>query len=67
MLGRMISLLDSPEAIANHYSGKLFGGTNLLDEITSLAAVEIDDLYKIATDFIQSQGISVYQIVPKRN
>lgn len=67
MLGRMISLLDSPEAIANHYSGKLFGGTNLLDEITSLVAVEIDDLYKIATDFIQSQGISVYQIVPKRN
>ncbi|WP_137597538.1 EF-P 5-aminopentanol modification-associated protein YfmH [Paucilactobacillus kaifaensis] len=67
MLGRMISLLDSPEAIANHYSGKLFGGANLLDEITTLATIKIDDLYQIEKDFIQSQGISVYQVVPKRN
>lgn len=67
MLGRMISLLDSPEAIANHYSGKLFGGANLLDEITTLATIEIDDLYQIEKNFIQSQGISVYQVVPQRN
>lgn len=67
VLGRMISLLDSPEAIANHYSGKLFGGANLLDEITTLATIKIDDLYQIEKDFIQSQGISVYQVVPKRN
>lgn len=67
MLGRMIGLLDSPEAIANHYSGKLFGGANLMDEITALAAIKIDDLYQIVPEFVQSQGISVYQIVPRRD
>lgn len=64
VLGRMIALLDSPEAIANRYAGKLFGATNLLDEITVLESITIEDLYVIAREFIQSQGISVYQIVP---
>ncbi|KRM13472.1 pitrilysin family protein [Paucilactobacillus suebicus] len=67
MLGRMIALLDSPEAIANRYAGKLFGGTNLLDEITVLESIKIDDLYVIAKEFIQSQGISVYQVVPRHS
>lgn len=67
MLGRMIGLLDSPEAIANRYAGKLFGDTNLLDEITILESIKIDDLYVIAKEFIQSQGISVYQVVPRHS
>lgn len=67
VLGRMIALLDSPEAIANRYAGKLFGATNLLDEITVLESIEIEDLYVIAKEFIQSQGISVYQVVPRHS
>lgn len=67
VLGRMIALLDSPEAIANRYAGKLFGATNLLDEITVLESITIEDLYVIAREFIQSQGISVYQIVPRHS
>jgi hypothetical protein len=59
--------LDSPEAIANRYAGKLFGATNLLDEITVLESITIEDLYVIAREFIQSQGISVYQIVPRHS
>lgn len=67
VLGRMIALLDSPEAIANRYAGKLFGATNLLDEITVLESITIEDLYVIAREFIQPQGISVYQIVPRHS
>ena len=67
VLGRMIALLDSPEAIANRYADKLFGATNLLDEITVLESITIEDLYVIAREFIQSQGISVYQIVPRHS
>lgn len=64
-LGRLIGLLDSPEAIANRYAGKLFDGANLMDEIQALKAITIDDLYQVAKEFITSQGISVYQVVPE--
>lgn len=66
-LGRMIGALDSPEAIANRYAGNLYDNVSLLDEINSLQAITIDDLYQIADQFVNSQGISVYQITPMRN
>lgn len=64
-LGRLIGLLDSPEAIANRYAGNLFDGANLMDEIQMLKTITIDDLYQVAKEFITSQGISVYQVVPQ--
>ncbi|MCH3922419.1 EF-P 5-aminopentanol modification-associated protein YfmH [Limosilactobacillus sp.] len=63
-LGRLIGLLDSPEAIANRYADKLFDGANLMDEIRLLKEISIDDLYQVAKEFITPQGISVYQVVP---
>ncbi len=63
-LGRLIGLLDSPEAIANQYADKLFAGANLMDQIRLLKGITIDDLYQVAKEFITSQGISVYQVVP---
>ena len=59
-----MGLLDSPEAIANRYAGRLFDGANLMDEIETLNAITLDDLYQVATEFITPQGISVYQVVP---
>ncbi|WP_076461190.1 EF-P 5-aminopentanol modification-associated protein YfmH [Limosilactobacillus caccae] len=64
-LGRLIGLLDSPEAIANRYAGDLFAGASLMDEIQLLKSITIDDLYQVANEFITSQGISVYQVVPQ--
>lgn len=63
-LGRLIGLLDSPEAVANRYAGNLFDGANLLDEIRMLKTISLDDLYAVAKQFITSQGISVYQVLP---
>ena len=64
-LGRLIGLLDSPEAIANRYAGDLFAGASLMDEIQILETITIDDLYQVAKNFITPQGISVYQVVPQ--
>lgn len=63
-LGRLIGLLDSPEAIANRYAGRLFDGANLMDEIQTLNSINLEDLYQVAKEFITPQGISVYQVVP---
>jgi predicted Zn-dependent peptidase len=63
-LGRLIGLLDSPEEIANRYADRLFDGANLMDEIRLLKEITLDDLYAVAKQFITSQGISVYQVVP---
>ncbi|MBD7894929.1 insulinase family protein [Limosilactobacillus sp. Sa3CUN2] len=64
-IGRLTGLLDSPEAVANHYGGKFFDGANLMDEIRVLRSINLDDLYDVAKRFIVSQGISVFQIIPQ--
>ena len=63
-LGRLIGLMDSPEAVANRYAGRLFDGANLMDEIQTLNTITLEDLYQVAKEFITPQGISVYQVVP---
>lgn len=64
-IGRLTGLLDSPEAVANHYAGDLFGGANLMDEIRELRSITLTDLYEVAKQFIVPQGISVFQIMPQ--
>lgn len=63
-IGRLVGLLDSPEAIGNRYGGELFARANLMDEILTMQTIELADLHQAAHDFINSQGMSVYQIVP---
>jgi predicted Zn-dependent peptidase len=64
-LGRLIGLLDSPEAIGNRYAGQLFDGANLMDEVRMMRTITLDDLKAAAADFINPDGMSVYQIVPQ--
>ena len=64
-VGRLISLLDSPEAVGNRYAGRLYDDANLMDEIRLLQELELADLHQAATDFIVPQAMSVYQIVPQ--
>lgn len=67
ILGRMIGMMDSPEAISNRYAGKLFGNTNLLDEVEILESVTFDDVLSVIPEFIQPAGISVFHIIPRNN
>ena len=62
-IGRLISLLDSPEAIGNRYAGDLFAGANLMDEIRMMKELQLADLHQAAKDFVNPAGMSVYQIV----
>ena len=64
-IGRLTGLLDSPEAVANHYGGSFFDGANLMDEIRELRSINLNDLYDVAKRFIVSRGISVFQIIPQ--
>ena len=62
-IGRLISLLDSPEAIGNRYAGDLFAGANLMDEIRMMKELQLADLHQATKDFVNPAGMSVYQIV----
>lgn len=64
-LGHLISLLDSPEATANRYAGRLYDDANLMDEIRLLRELELADLHQAGKEFITPQAMSVYQIVPQ--
>lgn len=61
-LGRLIGLLDSPEEVANRYAGRLFGGANLLDEISVLRSITIDDLADCAHSLVKPQAMTVFEI-----
>ncbi|EEW53711.1 EF-P 5-aminopentanol modification-associated protein YfmH [Limosilactobacillus antri] len=64
-LGRLISLLDSPEAVGNRYAGRLYDNANLMDEIRLLREIELADLHQAANDLLAPQAMSVYQVVPQ--
>ena len=67
ILGRLIGMMDSPEAIANRYAGKLYGNTNLLDEVEVLESITFEDVLAVIPEFIQPAGISVFHIIPRNN
>ncbi|MDO4902809.1 MAG: pitrilysin family protein [Limosilactobacillus sp.] len=66
-IGRLISLLDSPEAIGNRYGGDLFNGATLMDEINEMKKIQLADLHQAAKDFIKPEGMSVFQIVSEHH
>ena len=52
------------EAIANAYEGKLFDNANLLDETQLLESLTLADVQSLAEALIQSEGISVFDVLP---
>lgn len=64
-IGRLIGAVNSPEAIANQYSGPFFGGTMLFDELTILEALTFDDLLPLAHAFYDHSKQTVATILPE--
>nr|WP_082078092.1 pitrilysin family protein [Levilactobacillus spicheri] len=64
-IGRLIGAINSPEAIANQYSGPLFGGTMLFDELTVLEDLRFEDLLPVAHAFWDHSVQTVATILPE--
>ncbi|MYV04497.1 EF-P 5-aminopentanol modification-associated protein YfmH [Furfurilactobacillus milii] len=63
-IGHHIMMLNSVEAIANAYEGKLFDNANLLDETQLLESLTLADVQSLAEALIRSEGISVFDVLP---
>ena len=64
-IGRLIGAINSVEAIANQYSGPLFAGATLFDELTILEALQFDDLIPLAQRFFEQGRQTVATILPE--
>lgn len=65
MIGRVVFMANSLEAIANRYDQQLYGAATLFDEPAVIEQLTLDDLAAIATQLLKSQAISEYQIRPQ--
>lgn len=64
MIGRIVFMANSLEAIANRYDQRLFGAATLFDEPAIIAGLTLEDIAAIAEQLLTSQAISEYQIRP---
>jgi len=64
MIGRIVFMANSLEAIANRYDQKLFGQATIFDEPGVIDSLSLEDLATIAKQLLTSQAISEYQIRP---
>lgn len=66
-IGAFLRAVNSPEYIANQFTRYAFNKMNLFDVVPVLEAITIDDVKKIAAEFIAEERMSVCQVVPKGN
>ena len=64
MIGRIVFMANSLEAIANRYDQRLFGAATLFDEPAIIDGLTLEDIATIASQLLTSQAISEYQIRP---
>ncbi|ETY73857.1 EF-P 5-aminopentanol modification-associated protein YfmH [Lactiplantibacillus fabifermentans] len=64
MIGRIVFMANSLEAIANRYDQRLFGAATLFDEPAIIDGLTLEDIATIAAQLLTSQAISEYQIRP---
>ncbi|RRK11128.1 insulinase family protein [Lactiplantibacillus garii] len=65
MIGRVVFMTNSLEAIANRYDQRLFGSVTLFDEPEVLNQLTLADVESVAGQLLKSQAISEYQIRPQ--
>ncbi|MBU7473140.1 EF-P 5-aminopentanol modification-associated protein YfmH [Lactiplantibacillus pentosus] len=65
MIGRVVFMANSLEAVANRYDQRLFGTATIFDEPAVIDSLTLDDLTAVAEQLLQSQAISEYQIRPQ--
>lgn len=67
LIGRYITSMNSLESIANQYAGDLFEDATIFDVVPIIEKITLDDIKKVAQDFIRSEAVSVYQVLPKED
>ncbi|WP_432540762.1 EF-P 5-aminopentanol modification-associated protein YfmH [Lactiplantibacillus argentoratensis] len=65
MIGRVVFMANSLEAIANRYDQRLFGTATIFDEPGIIDQLTLADLQTVAEQLLTSQAISEYQIRPQ--
>ncbi|WP_019152722.1 EF-P 5-aminopentanol modification-associated protein YfmH [Robertmurraya massiliosenegalensis] len=66
-IGGFLRAVNSPEFIANQFTRYAFNEMNLFDVVPTLEKITIDDVQKVANEFISEERFSVCQVVPKKN
>ncbi len=64
LLGRLIGMMDSPEAVANRFAEVANGDRLVVDEVNTLRSLTIDDLGMIVDSLIKPEQWTTCQIVP---
>lgn len=64
LLGRLIGMMDSPEAVANRFAEVANGDWLVVDEVNTLRSLTIDDLGMIVDSLIKPEQWTTCQIVP---
>ncbi|MFB9770173.1 EF-P 5-aminopentanol modification-associated protein YfmH [Lactiplantibacillus modestisalitolerans] len=65
MIGRVVFMANSLEAIANRYDQRLFGSATLFDESAVIEQLTLADINAVAAQLLTSKAISEYQIRPQ--
>ena len=64
-VGRLVACLDSPEQIANRFSGHLFDQATNFDELASLESITFADLQNAVAQLIVPQRLSAFFVLPE--
>lgn len=64
-IGRYLKGMNSNENIADQFDQWLFGNQIILDAISALQNLSIDDLIKLAEQLFKAEQITEFQILPK--
>lgn len=64
LLGRLIGMMDSPEAVADRFAETANGDWLITDEVTTLRSLTIDDLQLIINSLIEPEQWTTCQILP---
>lgn len=64
LLGRLIGMMDSPEAVANRFAETANGAWLITDEVAVLRSLTIDDLQLVINSLVKPEQWTVCQILP---
>jgi predicted Zn-dependent peptidase len=65
-IGGFLRAVNSPEFIANQFTRYAFNEMNLFDVVPTLEKITIDDVQRVANEFISEERLSVCQVIPKK-
>lgn len=65
-IGGFLRAVNSPEFIANQFTRYAFNEMNLFDVVPTLEKMTIDEVKRVANEFISEERLSVCQIMPKK-